>query len=115
MLTHLDHKMDVVYGVIQDRTPGKGYSRVLLVNIGLKSLAFIWGLMYIFVDFKFLGKGLTMTRKQREAAEAQVLDPTTDRLTKRSVKPWMTVVTLVLLSCMIVSCWTLFMLYLVEA
>lgn len=105
--------MDVVFGVLQDNTEGGGYSKVLSLAIGIKAWAFCLGLAYIFIDHRYLGKGMTMTRKQREAREAAIVDPDADPLTKREAKPWFTWTTLGLLVAMIVTAWTVFMLYLI--
>lgn len=105
--------MDVVFGVLQDDTADGGYSSVLKMAIGLKAWAFVLGISYILVDYKWLGKGMTMTLKQRQAREAAVVDPATDPLTKREVKPWFTALTFALLVAMIVSAWAVFMTYLV--
>lgn len=105
--------MDVVFGVLQDDTEGNGYSRVLTVAIAIKAWAFVLGISYILIDYKWLGKGMTMTRKQRQAREAAVVDPTTDPLTKREVKPWFTAVTFALLVGIVAAAWTVFLVYLV--
>lgn len=105
--------MDVVFGVLQDNTAGQGYSQVLLVAIGFKALAFALGVAYIVIDFRYLGKGMTMTRKQRQAREAAVVNAATDPLTKREAKPWFTWFTLGLLLSMIATAWTVFMVYLI--
>lgn len=104
--------MDVVFGVLQDGTEGGGYEQVLTLAIAIKAFAFGLGITYILVDYRFLGKGMTMTRKQREAREAAIVDRDADPLTKREVKPWFTWLTLGLLIAMIVTAWTIFMLYL---
>lgn len=105
--------MDVVFGVLQDNTADNGYSQVLLVAIGIKAWAFVLGVSYILIDFKWLGKGMTMTRKQRQLREAAIVDPTTDPLTKREVKPWFTAMTFGLLVGIVASSWVVFMVYLV--
>ncbi|CAN8103341.1 unnamed protein product [Discula destructiva] len=105
--------MDVVFGVLQDGTENQGYSKVLTVAIAIKVVAFVAGLSYIFVDYKYLGKGMTMTRKQRQAREAAIVDPATDPLTKREVKGWFTALTFVLLVGIVVAAWAVFMVYLV--
>lgn len=105
--------MDVVFGVLQDGTEDNGYSQVLNVAIAIKAWAFVLGLSYILIDYKWLGKGMTMTRKQRQAREAAVVDPATDPLTKREVKPWFTALTFALLVAIVASAWTVFLVYLV--
>lgn len=106
--------MDVVFGVLQDGTADEGYSKVLEMAIGIKAWAFVLGLSYIFIDYKWLGKGMTMTRKQRQAREAQIVDPTTDPLTKREAKPWFTALTFALLVGIVASAWAVFMVYLIN-
>ena len=74
------------------------------------------GLTYIFVDRRWLGKGMTMTRKQRQAREAQLVASGTpkdaDPLTRREAKPWFTWMTLGLLVSIITAAWAVFMVYL---
>ncbi|KAM0569858.1 hypothetical protein D7B24_003384 [Verticillium nonalfalfae] len=105
--------MDVVFGVLQDGTDGGGYNRVLLVAIGIKAWAFVLGISYIIVDYKLLGKGMTMTRRSREAAEALVVDRDLDPLTKRTSKGWFTALTFGFLVSIIVSAWAVFLRYLI--
>ncbi|WQF88900.1 Putative major facilitator superfamily, MFS transporter superfamily [Colletotrichum destructivum] len=105
--------MDVVFGVLQDDTEGQGYSRVLIVAIAIKAWAFVLGLSYIFVDYRFLGKGMTMTRSQRQAREAQIVDRQADPLTRRTSKTWFTVLTFGLLVAIVASAWAVFVRYLI--
>lgn len=105
--------MDVVFGVLQDGTEGSGYSRVLKVAIGLKAWAFALGISYIIVDYRLLGKGMTMTRKQRQRREENIIDRDTDPLTKREAKRWFNVVTFGLLIAIIATSWALFIRYLI--
>lgn len=105
--------MDVVFGALQDSTEGNGYSKVLIVAIAIKAWAFVLGLSYIFIDYKFLGKGMTMTRKQREAREAQIVDREADPLTRRTSKKWFTTLTFGLLLAIIASAWAVFVRYLI--
>lgn len=102
---------EVVFGKIQDNTPGGGYFRVLNLAMGLKALAFFIALGYIFVDYRYLGRGLTMTRKKRDVIEEQVLaekreasDPLTKRISVRAV----TNSGIVLLAGLLVAAWILF-------
>ncbi|RSL62711.1 hypothetical protein CEP53_004678 [Fusarium sp. AF-6] len=104
--------MEVVYGVVQDGTEKMGYGRVLIVSSCIKAVGFFIGLSYIFVDYKKLGRGITMTRKERERREGDITDRDSDPLTKRRVfKPW-TIYTLSALVAMIATSWTLFLKYL---
>lgn len=98
------------YGRIQDRTPGRGYDRVLKLTIGIKALAFALGLGYIWVDHRYLGAGLTMTRKKRDAVEATI--PVEKRhehpITRRVPVRWVTIGCLCLLAGFVVCAWVLF-------
>lgn len=102
---------EVVFGKIQDNTPGGGYFRVLNLAMGFKALAFFIALGYIFVDYRYLGRGLTMTRKKRDVIEEQILaekreasDPLTKRISVRVV----TNSGIVLLAGLLVAAWVLF-------
>lgn len=101
---------DVSYGRIQDRTPGKGYDRVLKLTIGIKAWAFALGIGYILVDKIYLGSGLTMTRKKRDEVEKSI--PAEDRpvnpLFRRVPVLWVTYTCLVLLGAFVVTAWVLF-------
>lgn len=101
---------DVSYGRIQDRTPGRGYDRVLKLTIGLKSWAFALGIGYILVDKFYLGSGLTMTRKKRDAVEATIPkeDKPTHPLLRRVPVPWVTYTCLTMLAAFVVTAWVLF-------
>lgn len=105
--------MDVVFGVLQDGTRDGGYHRVLLVAISIKAWAFVLGLSYILIDYKRLGKGMTMTRRQREAREALIVDRDSDLLTRRTSKNWFTALTFSLLVAIIASAWAVFIFYLI--
>ncbi|RSL53000.1 hypothetical protein CEP54_010622 [Fusarium duplospermum] len=105
--------MDVVFGVLQDGTENNGYYKVLLVAIGIKAWAFVLGVSYIIVDYKLLGKGMTMTRLQREAKEAVIEDRNADPLTRRNSSPWFTTLTFGLLVGIIASAWSVFLKYLI--
>ncbi|KAH7150361.1 major facilitator superfamily domain-containing protein [Dactylonectria estremocensis] len=95
--------MEVVYGVVQDGTEAMGYGRVLIVSSSIKAVGFFVGLTYIFVDYKKLGRGITMTRAERERREGDIEDPDSDPLTRRGVfKPW-TIYTLSALVAMIAT------------
>ncbi|KAL3422331.1 major facilitator superfamily transporter [Phlyctema vagabunda] len=104
--------MDIVFGVLQDGTEDMGYDRVLKMAIGLKAWAFFLGLFYIFIDYTKLGKGMTMTLKQREARESQIVDRKNDPLTSRAVKPWITYTALAELISIIIVAWVVFIKYL---
>ncbi|PSN64738.1 MFS general substrate transporter [Corynespora cassiicola Philippines] len=104
--------VDIVFGVLQDDTEGNAYTRVLLFAIGIKALAFFLGLTYIFVDYKFLGKGMTMTLKQREAREKKIVNPKSDPLTKREHLRGVTYSGLGLLTSIIITAWVVFIKYL---
>lgn len=105
--------MDVVFGVLQDGTEDNGYYKVLLVAIGIKAWAFVLGVSYIIIDYTLLGKGMTMTRVQREAKEATIVDRNVDPLTRRRPKAWFTTLTFGLLVAIIASAWAVFLKYLI--
>lgn len=105
--------VDIAFGVLQDNTPGGGYDRVLKLAIGLKAWAFVLGCGYIFVDWKFLGSGITMTKKRRESKLAVIQDPDSDPLTRRTVKEWVTWSGIGLLAAMLVTAWVVFFNYLI--
>lgn len=107
--------IDIAFGVLQDGTEGGGYDRVLKLAMGLKGWAFVLGLTYIFVDWKFLRSGMTLTRTKRQEEEDRIAASGTEseeNLTKREVKPWVTRVGLALLGAMLVTAWVLFFKYL---
>lgn len=93
-------------------TEGHGYTRVLFFAIGVKSLAFLLGLTYIVVDYKALGKGMTLTLKHREAREKEINDPTADPLTRRQHLRSITYAGLGLLASIIITAWVVFIRYL---
>lgn len=85
---------------------------MLLVAIGIKALAFVLGLTYITVDYRMLGKGMTLTKKRREREEAAIVDPTTYPLTKRTSVKEVTIAGLSLLGTMVITAWVVFVKYL---
>ena len=103
-------EQDVSYGRIQDRTPGKGYDRVLKLTIGVKAWAFALGAGYIMVDKLYLGSGLTMTRKRRDSLEDMIPkeDQSRHPLLRRVPVLWVTYSCLVLLAAFVVTAWVLF-------
>lgn len=104
-------KQEVTFGKLQDSTPGGGYFRVLNLAIGLKVLAFFIALIYIFIDYRYLGKGLTMTRHQRDMAEQQIVAESrtqTDPLTKRFPVRNVTICGIIMLAALLITAWVLF-------
>jgi uncharacterized membrane protein len=85
---------------------------VLKTTIGIKSLAFALGLVYILVDYRYLGAGLTMTRKKRDAIEKTILteDRDTHPITRRVPVKGVTVACMCLLAGFVVTAWVLFFL-----
>jgi hypothetical protein len=81
--------------------------------IGIKALAFSLGVTYIIVDHKKLGKGMTMTKKQRQKRELEIENAIRDLLTKRAVKPTITYSGLGLLCAMVITAWVVFIKYLI--
>jgi MFS family permease len=107
--------MDISFGVLQDGTENKSYDRVLELAMGLKAWAFVLGIIYILVDWKLLGSGMTLTRRKRLEAEERIKESGTeavDNLTSREVKKWVTAVGLSLLGAMLITAWVLFFKYL---
>ena len=51
------------------------YTNVLLIGIAFKALAFFLGCFYVFMDKRYLGGGMTMGEKQRNALEAEIAHP----------------------------------------
>jgi hypothetical protein len=80
--------------------------------IGLKSWDFFVAIGYIVVDYMLLGKGMTMTRKQREARELEIVDKASDPLTKRTSLRKVTYAGLALLGAMVITAWVVFIKYL---
>lgn len=101
-----------MYGVLQDGTKDMGYTKVLLFAIGIKAWGFVLGVLYIVLDFKKLGKGMTLTRNQREARLKAIVDPLTDPLTRRVPNKFVTIATLLILCGLVVVAWVLFFQYL---
>ncbi|KAJ4338841.1 hypothetical protein N0V95_007939 [Ascochyta clinopodiicola] len=104
--------VDIVFGVLQDGTEGNAYTRVLSFAIGVKTLAFVLGVAYIVVDYKALGKGMTLSLKEREAQEKQIEDPSSNPLTRRKHLKIVTYAGLGLLTSIIITAWVVFVKYL---
>ncbi|KAF9691594.1 hypothetical protein EKO04_010530 [Ascochyta lentis] len=104
--------VDIVFGVLQDSTKDNAYPRVLLFAIGVKVLAFLLGLTYIFVDYKALRKSITLTRRQREDCESKISDPKFHPLTRREMVMSVSYAGLGLLGSIIISAWVVFIRYL---
>lgn len=84
---------------------------MLNLAMGLKILAFFIALVYIVIDYRYLGKGLTMTRHQRDIAEKQILAENrgqTDPLTKRLALRNVTISGIALLTALLITAWVLF-------
>jgi len=47
---------------------------VLILSIALKTVAFILGCSYIFIDLRLLGKGMTLSEKARMKREEEIED-----------------------------------------
>lgn len=102
---------DVAFGRLQDGTSGGSYFRVLNLALGLKALAFGLGIGYIVLDYQYLGKGLTMTRVQRDKVERQIIidqRQDLDPLTRRTPVKWVTYAGLGMLGMILICAWTLF-------
>ncbi|KAK4054172.1 hypothetical protein OIV83_001198 [Microbotryomycetes sp. JL201] len=105
--------MDVVIGRLQDQTEGFKYDKVLYLVISLKAFAFFLGLGYIFVDFKYLGRGMTMSEKARVDREAEIENAQEDPLTRRTVSSAWTWYGTGMLAAMVITGWVIFIYYLV--
>lgn len=66
--------MSIAYGRVQDDTPDGGYINVLKIGIAFKAWAFFLGLFYIFMDRRYLGRGMTMGEAARTKLEGQIED-----------------------------------------
>ena len=89
------------------------YDRVLKFAMAVKAVAFALGVSYIIVDYKFLGKGMTMTRKQRESVEETIVEQSDHPLTKRRVVRKVTYAGLGLLVSIVITAWVVFVKYLI--
>lgn len=107
------------YGIVQDRTADMAYTNVLLIGIAFKFLDLFVAITYIFVDYKWLGQGMTLGEKQRIERETVIIaegredeDPLTRRRTSKfttfSPSKFTTFGGLTLLGCMMVSAWAVF-------
>lgn len=105
--------MEVTYGALQDGTENMEYHRVLKVGIAIKAVGFAIGVAYIIVDHRFLGKGMTMTRNQREKRLSEITDKENDPLTRRNVYRPMTIYVLCVFVCIVATAWTLFIKFLI--
>lgn len=66
--------MSIAYGRMQDETEDGGYANVLKTGIAFKAWAFCLGLGYIYMDRRYLGKGMSMGEKQRTQLEEELLE-----------------------------------------
>lgn len=66
--------MSIAYGRMQDDTPDGGYSNVLKTGMAFKAFAFLLGLGYIWMDRRYLGKGMSMGEKQRSELEVHLME-----------------------------------------
>jgi len=64
--------MSIAYGRVQDDTPDGGYTNVLKIGIAFKAWAFCLGLFYIYMDRRYLGKGMSMGETQRTKLEVEL-------------------------------------------
>lgn len=93
-------------------TEDGGYRQVLLFAIGAKALAFVLGLTHITVDYRALGKGMTMTKKKREEVEAGIADRDVHPLIRRVSVKQVTIAGLMLLGAMAITAWVILIKYL---
>lgn len=66
--------MSIAYGRMQDETEDGGYANVLKTGIAFKAWAFCLGLGYIYMDRRYLGKGMSMGEKQRTKLEEELVE-----------------------------------------
>ena len=66
--------MSIAYGRMQDETEDGGYANVLKTGIAFKAWAFCLGLGYIYMDRRYLGKGMSMGEKQRTKLEEELAE-----------------------------------------
>jgi hypothetical protein len=66
--------MSIAYGRMQDETEDGGYANVLKTGIAFKAWAFCLGLGYIYMDRRYLGKGMSMGEKQRTKLEEELME-----------------------------------------
>jgi hypothetical protein len=85
----------------------------LKLAVGIKAVALALGVTYIIIYYCKVGKGITMTKKQRERREQDIQNPETDSLTKRIVKTLMTYSALGLFCAMVMTAWVVFVKYLI--
>jgi hypothetical protein len=64
--------MSIAYGRVQDDTPDGGYINVLKIGIAFKAWAFCLGLFYIYMDRRYLGKGMSMGETRRTKLEVEL-------------------------------------------
>ncbi|KAH8078305.1 major facilitator superfamily domain-containing protein, partial [Filobasidium floriforme] len=104
--------MSIAYGRMQDETEDGGYANVLKTGIAFKAWAFCLGLNYIYMDRRYLGKGMSMGEKQRTKLEEELMETDPDHpLVARPVSKRVTWTALVELTCMVIVAWTLFIYY----
>ncbi|CED84974.1 DNA excision repair protein XPA/XPAC/RAD14 [Phaffia rhodozyma] len=77
--------MDIAFGILQDGTENMGYDKVLYLAISLKTWAFVLCFCYIFIDYKFLRRGMTFSEKERIRREELIEYRNADPLTARPV------------------------------
>lgn len=105
---------EVSFGRMLDASPFrdtvKQYSNVLFLKIGLKSWAFCLGLLYILVDLRYLGGGLTLTRAKRDKIESTISAEEKEfhPITRRSPVKWVTIMSMCTMAAMCITGWTLF-------
>ena len=81
--------------------------------MAIKAVAFVLGLTYILVDYIYLGKGMTMTKKEREQTEEAIVNRDAHPLTRRTVLRGVTYGGLGLLTSIVITAWVVFVKYLI--
>ncbi|UZJ55506.1 hypothetical protein CBS101457_004826 [Exobasidium rhododendri] len=108
--------MNTTLGRLQDNTPGRGYSRVLLVLFVSKAIEFLWGLSYVALDRIWALGILSADEKGRKAIEASQADDLNDTATDTpqfkscGLRPngYSTCIATAYLGMVIILAWTLF-------
>jgi MFS family permease len=102
--------MNVTMGRLQDRTPGQGYERVLMVLFISKAAELIWGLSYVALDQIWALVTLTSGEVRRKAIQARSNDPSSPPWRSSGLRPsgysnWAAIMYLITI---MVSSWSLF-------
>ena len=70
--------LDVLAGVVQDKTPGHTYERVIYMLIAIKAIDIFVGPIYDYLDGRWLGHSLRMPEKARVAFRTEAIEQKKD-------------------------------------